>query len=91
VAGLLDHPLVAAGDLADVADDGRARPDHVQAMLEGTIDAVAETTVIGWWQTSPIDGYQWERGFSLRPGLIDRGRNETGAAATFRKVVNRRA
>jgi beta-glucosidase/6-phospho-beta-glucosidase/beta-galactosidase len=77
---------VAAGDLADVADSGRARPDHLQAVVEGTIEAAAETSVIGWWQTSPLDGYQWERGFELRPGLIDRQRNETAAAAALRRL-----
>jgi beta-glucosidase len=87
-ADKLDQPLVAAGDLADVTDDGRARPDHVQAVLEGTIEAAGETTVAGWWQTSPIDGYQWERGFTLHPGLIDRQRNETDAAATFRELLS---
>ncbi len=72
--------IVAAGNLADVADDGRARPDHQQAMMA----LVAEHDLAGWWQSSPIDGYHWERGSDIQPGLIDRQRRDTAAAQTFR-------
>lgn len=79
-----DHQVVAAGSLADVTDDGRARPDHVQAALGLTAEAVADTAnVVGWWQSSPIDGYHWERGSSIQPGLFRADRAETAAARTF--------
>jgi beta-glucosidase len=85
VAGELDGiDVVAAGSLADVTDDGRSRPDHLKAMLDHTAEASSEATVVGWWQSSPIDGYHWQRGFAIRPGLIDRERAESPAAATFR-------
>lgn len=84
VADELDeHEIVGSGDLAAVADDGRARPDHVQAALDLTADAAAETSVVGWWQTSPIDGYHWLGGTTVRPGLITRDRSETDAARAF--------
>jgi beta-glucosidase len=79
-----DHEIVAAGSLADVTDDGRARPDHVQAVLDLTAEAASSTGVVGWWQSSPIDGWHWERGSSIDPGLIGRDRTESVAANTFR-------
>jgi beta-glucosidase len=78
-----DHEIVGAGDLAGVADDGRARADHVQAVLDLTVDAAAESSVVGWWQTSPIDGYYWLAGSGARPGLITADRRETDAARAF--------
>ncbi len=84
VANELDHEIVAAGNLADVTDDGRARSDHLQAALSLTAEATTDTTVVGWWQSSPIDGYHWERGSSISPGLIDRDRTEADAAKTLR-------
>lgn len=76
--------LVAAGDLADVTDDGRARPDHLQAML----DLVDDADLAGWWQTSPIDGYHFGHGFDLEPGLLRVDRSETAAAQTFRAAAS---
>jgi beta-glucosidase/6-phospho-beta-glucosidase/beta-galactosidase len=84
VADELDHEIVAAGSLADVADDGRARPDHLRAVLDLTAEAAADTSVVGWWQSSPIDGYHWERGCSINPGLIGRDRTECEGAKTLR-------
>ena len=84
VADELDeHEIVGAGDLAAVDDDGRARPDHVQAVLDLTADAAAETRVVGWWQTSPVDGWHWLGGNTARPGLITADRTETAAARAF--------
>ncbi len=76
--------IVAAGDLADVGDDGRARPDHQQAML----DLVDDHGLAGWWQTSPIDGYHFGYGFGVQPGLIRADRTETAAAQTFRNAAD---
>ncbi len=75
--------LVAAGDLADVTDDGRSRPDHQQRLLA----LVDEPGLDGWWQTSPIDGYHFGHGFALRPGLIRADRTETAAAGKFREAA----
>lgn len=79
------HAIIGAGDLADVTDDGRARPDHLQAAFDLTEEATSDTTVEGWWQSSPIDGYRWERGFDLNPGLITIDRTETPAALIYRR------
>ncbi|MEM8923285.1 MAG: family 1 glycosylhydrolase [Actinomycetota bacterium] len=76
-----DHEIVAVGDLADVTDDGRARPDHLRAML----DVVDDVGAAGWWQSSPIDGYHWRAGHSLSPGLIDRQRAEHPAAGELKR------
>jgi beta-glucosidase len=80
-----DHEIIGAGSLADVSDDGRARPDHIQAVLTLIDEAARTTSVAGWWQTSPIDGYHWQRGFTVQPGLIDRNRRESAAAEAFRR------
>ncbi len=77
------RPLVVAGDLADVADDGAARPDH-QQILMGLADGLA-----GYWQTSPIDGYHFGWGFDLHPGLLRADRTETAAARKYREGTTR--
>lgn len=75
--------IIAAGNLADVTDDGSARPDHQQAMME----LVDDHSLAGWWQSSPIDGYQFEYGFRSNPGLIASDRSETPAAEKFRNAA----
>ena len=77
------RPIIAAGNLADVADDGRARPDHQQLMM----GMVEEHGLAGWWQSSPIDGYHFQYGFGLHPGLITADRIETPAAEKFRAAA----
>ncbi|MEM7338333.1 MAG: family 1 glycosylhydrolase [Actinomycetota bacterium] len=79
-----DRAVVAAGNLADVADDGNARPDHQQALCELTGEAAATTSVMGWWQSSPIDGYHWRRGGEVNPGVVDRQRVERPEAQKLR-------
>ena len=75
--------IIAAGNLADVADDGRARPDHQQVMMA----LVDDHSLAGWWQSSPIDGYQFGHGFDVQPGLITVERTETAAAQKYRDVA----
>lgn len=77
--------IVAAADLADITDDGRARPDHEQLLL----DLVDDHGLAGFWQASPIDGYHFERGFGLHPGLISTDRTETAAAQKYREAATR--
>ena len=57
--------VVYCADLADVAGDGQARTEHLEALVAAATDAGA-----GWWQSSPIDGWSWEKGFDPRPGII---------------------
>ncbi|MEM7323679.1 MAG: family 1 glycosylhydrolase, partial [Actinomycetota bacterium] len=75
--------VIAAGNLADVTDDGRARPDHQQTMQA----LVEDHSLAGWWQSSPIDGYHFGHGFSVNPGLITTDRTETTAAQKYREAA----
>jgi beta-glucosidase len=78
-----ERTVVVAGSLGDVTDDGRARPDHQQAMM----GLVADLDLDGWWQSSPIDGYHFERGFNIKSGLLTAERAETEAAAVYRRIA----
>ncbi len=75
--------VVAAANLGDVTDDGRARPDHQQTLMA----MVEDQGLAGWWQSSPIDGYHFEHGFNLRPGLLSTDRRETPAADKYRQAA----
>lgn len=57
--------VVFCADLADVTGDGQARGEHLAALASAANEAGA-----GWWQSSPIDGWCWERGFDASPGII---------------------
>ncbi len=74
-----DRQVIAAGDLADIPDDGSAQTEH----LTNVIDGSAERGASGWWQTSPIDGWHWQHGFDRTPGLFDHDRNRRAAADAF--------
>ncbi|MFV0523671.1 MAG: hypothetical protein ACK5RL_04155 [Acidimicrobiales bacterium] len=86
VLGRVARPTVAAADLASVIDDGRNRPDQLRALLDGAVDLASASSLEGWWQASPIDGYAWEWGFNVRPGVIDRSRAVTPAAAELARM-----
>lgn len=64
------HPLVAAADVGPVPDDGTSQLDHLSGLIEGT----SELGASAWWQASPIDGWQWERGYDTPAGIIDADR-----------------
>lgn len=83
---LSDYPIIAAGNLADIVDDGANRADHQQQMMASVLEMAGsgDTGVQGWWQSSPIDGYHYKHGFNIQPGLITRQRETTGAAEKFR-------
>lgn len=76
---LPETELVVAADLAPVDDDGSAQSDHLRALF----DAAHELGANGWWQSSPIDGWHWERGFDNRSGIIATDRSEKTAATVF--------
>ncbi|MEM7275895.1 MAG: family 1 glycosylhydrolase [Actinomycetota bacterium] len=78
-----DRPIIITGDLGDVADDGRSRPDHQQAAMA----IVDDLSLAGWWQSSPFDGYDPDRGFARRPGLMTEDRVEQPAAAKYREAA----
>jgi beta-glucosidase len=52
-------------DLSGINEDGSARVEH----LAGMVNAASEVGA-GWWQSSPIDGWSWEKGFDPKPGVI---------------------
>ena len=79
--------VIASGRLADVADDGRSRPDHVETMMGIVADAASTTNVNGWWWSDPIDGYHWEYGHSISPGLITADRHTTASADAFKAIA----
>ena len=78
-----DRPIIIAGNLGDVSDDGRSRPDHQQAAMA----IAADQDLAGWWQSSPIDGYDADGGFGRYPGLITADRIETPAAAKYQEAA----
>ena len=65
-----DREIIASADLAGVSDDGSAQADHLTALIAGA----TERGATGWWQSSPLDGWHWQHGFSRTPGLLDRDR-----------------
>ena len=79
---LPETETLAAADLVPVDDDGDAQPEHLRTMHAGALERGAA----GWWQSSPIDGWHWERGFDGRGGIIDASRTERSVAAVFQSL-----
>ena len=59
--------LTLAGSLGQVADDGSARADLAQSMVE-----IATGVDADFWLSSPIDGWHYEYGTAVAPGVIGR-------------------
>jgi beta-glucosidase len=86
VAGLArvrDHlgerPVLGVADLAPYGGGTEGGADYLAELIRGA----AEVGVDGWFQSSPIDGWHWEGGEQLTPGIIDRSRRPKPAAAAF--------
>lgn len=77
-----DRAIIATADLAGAADDGSAQSDHLAALIAGA----AERGVSGWWQSSPLDGWHWQHGFTRTPGLLDRDRVWRAASEILRSA-----
>lgn len=77
------RPVTAAADLAPVPDDGNNQLDHLGAMIDGS----HELGAVGWWQASPIDGWQWERGFDAPAGIIDADRSPKTVAGSLAELT----
>lgn len=65
---------------ASLDEDARAQGlgellKHVQSLRTG-----AEKKAHGWWQMSPIDGWHWEHGFGVKPGIVTQDRKLRPAA-----------
>ncbi len=73
--------LIAGADLTGVAagDDNIERADGLRAAME----QAARRDVDAWWQISPIDGWHWEHGDSISPGIADKNRDVGLAAERF--------
>ncbi len=72
-----EREVIAAADLAPIDDDESKRLDYQTALMATASDVGAT----GWWQTSAIDGWQWDNGFDVKPGVIRSDRTATAAAA----------
>lgn len=76
-----DRECVIAGDLSLLgSSEFGASEDQRADGLNQLVGVVAGASTghkadAGWWQMSPIDGWHWEHGFGVNPGLADRKRN----------------
>jgi beta-glucosidase/6-phospho-beta-glucosidase/beta-galactosidase len=75
--------VVWCADLSNVAENGQARTDHLDALV-----SAASETGAGWWQASPIDGWHWNRGFEANPGVISSDREFKTEAAVLSDIGN---
>lgn len=75
---LPDSPTTIAADLAPVPDK-QAAVEHLTELRS----IAEELGATSWWQTSPIDGWHWERGIDGVGGIVDTGRGLQPAAEVF--------
>ncbi len=73
--------LIVSADLGAVAasDDEVERSDGLTAAME----LASARGAAAWWQSSPIDGWHWEHGDTIRPGIVDKNRDVKPAADRF--------
>lgn len=66
-----DQQLAVVTDVADAPADGRHQADHLDALVD-EVEAARHDgiPVTRWWQSSPVDGYRWERG-QVPGGVLD--------------------
>lgn len=74
-----ERPVVAAADLGAFENSPQGAADALNELVSATDDMGLD----GWFQTSPIDGWHWEAGEDLSPGIIDRDRRPKPAARFF--------
>ncbi|MEZ5225590.1 MAG: beta-galactosidase [Acidimicrobiales bacterium] len=74
-----DRPLCAVADLAPAPTSEPSRADYLGELMA----AAADVGVDGWFQSSPIDGWHWEAGEHLEPGIVARDRSERPSAGVF--------
>lgn len=84
-----DRECVIAGDMSLLASSEFGSTEDLRAEgLDQLLDMVTANSDghkadAGWWQMSPIDGWHWEHGFSVTPGLIDINRNLRPSCEVF--------
>lgn len=74
-----ERPVTAVADLAPAPNEQDAAADYLSELLA----VASDVGINGWFQSSPIDGWHWEAGEQLSPGLIDRDRRPKEAAQPF--------
>ncbi len=75
--------LTGAADLAPVPDDGDAQAHYLSSLVTGA----REVGATDWWMASPIDGWQWERGYLAASGILDRDRQPRAVAEQLGDVL----
>jgi beta-glucosidase len=82
-----DHELAVVADLGDAPADGRHQEDHLEALVDEVLAARHDgLAVTRWWQSSPVDGYRWERG-RVSGGVLDDEGRPKGAAQALRRLT----
>jgi beta-glucosidase len=77
--------LVVVTDVADAVADGRNQADHLAAVVDEVLAARHDgLSVTRWWQSSPVDGYGWERGLVAGGVLDPEGRPKVAAEGLAR-------
>ncbi len=74
-----ERSVFAVADLAAVDAAGDAGAGYLGELMAGA----ADLGVDGWFQSSAIDGWHWEAGDRLAPGIVDRDRRPKPAADVF--------
>lgn len=75
-----ERAILAVADLAPCPDPATAGGLHY---LDELMAGAEEVGTAGWFQSSPIDGFHWEAGDRLNPGIIGRDRVPKPAAAAL--------
>lgn len=83
-----DRPILAAGSLLAPNSHDRMGAAHVDDTFAFITELTRSTPLVGWWQTSPIDGYHWENGHAT-PGVFTAQRQATEAANRFQHYSQR--
>ncbi len=76
-----ERDSIIAGDLAlfSSTEFGATEPDRADGLAE-MLELTQSVGATGWWQASPIDGWHWEHGFGIDPGLANQNRELRPAA-----------
>lgn len=85
-----DRELAVVADAADAPADGRQQADHLAALVDEALAARHDgLPITRWWQSSPVDGYRWERGW-VPGGVLDgEGRPKVAAEGLARLAASR--
>lgn len=81
-----ERALAVITDVADAPADGRHQADHLEAIVDEVLAARSDgIPITTWWQSSPVDGYRWERG-QVPGGVLDRDGRPKDAAAVLARL-----